>query len=200
MRCPTCVASSGRLAIASQGTEVWLNPDAPLVVDAAAFEEAVAARDPARAAALYTGPFLDGVEIEAGSSFEQWASRERRRLETLFLQVSAQQCLAHARAREWEACGSLAARWLETAPLSVDAALYRLNAVKSPGTREAAQRALDEFDRLSARLAREFDLAPEKPVLELAQSLRDNLDALPPAAIVAATPAAPDAATATGGA
>jgi len=184
----------GRLAIASQGTEVWLNPDAPLVVDAAAFEEAVAARDPARAAALYTGPFLDGVEIEAGSSFEQWASRERRRLETLFLQVSAQQCLAHARAREWEACGSLAARWLETAPLSVDAALYRLNAVKSPGTREAAQRALDEFDRLSARLAREFDLAPEKPVLELAQSLRDNLDALPPAAIVAATPAAPDAA------
>src|SRR4029079_13546766 len=98
------------------------------------------------------------------------------------------------RAREWEGCGSLAARWLETAPLSVDAALYRLNAVKSPGTREAAQRALDEFDQLSARLAREFDLAPEKPVVELAQSLRDNLDTLPQSAVVASTPAAPDAA------
>ncbi len=132
----------GRLAIATQGSEVWLSPDAPLVLDAATFEDAVAARDLSRAATLYTGPFLDGVEIEAGPSFEQWASRERRRLETLFLQVCAQQCLVHARAREWEECGSLAARWLETAPLSVDAALYRLNAVKSPGTREAAQRAL----------------------------------------------------------
>jgi len=181
----------GRLAIASQGSEVWLNPDAPLALDVATFEDAVAARDLSRAASLYTGPFLDGVEIEAGPSFEQWASRERRRLETVFLQVCAQQCLAYARAREWEECGSLAARWLETAPLSVDAALYRLNAVKSPGTREAAQRALDEFEQLSGRLAREFDLAPEKPVLELAQNLRDGLDTLPAAPITVAAPSIP---------
>jgi len=180
----------GRLAIAGQGSEVWLSPDAPLVLDAAAFEDAVAARDLSRAAALYTGPFLDGVEIEAGPSFEQWTSRERRRLETVFLQVCAQQCLVHARAREWEECGSLAARWLETAPLSVDAALYRLNAVKSPGTREAAQRALQELEQHSARLAREFDLAPEKPILELAQNLRDALDTLPAAPIAVATPSA----------
>ena len=181
----------GRLAIASQGSEVWLNPDAPLVLDAATFEDAVAARDLPRAAALYTGPFLDGVEIEAGPSFEQWTSRERRRLETVFLQVCAQQCLVHARAREWEDCGSLAARWLETAPLSVDAALYRLNAVKSPGTREAAQRALREFEHHRARLAREFDLAPEKPVLELAQNLRDSLETLPAASLAVPTPATP---------
>ena len=185
----------GRLAIASQGAEVWVSPDAPLVLDAATFEDAVAARDLPRAAALYTGPFLDGVEIEAGPSFEQWVSRERRRLETLFLQVCAQQCLVYARAREWEECGSLAARWLDTAPLSVDAALYRLNAVKSPGTREATQRALSEFEQLEARLAREFDLAPEKPVLELAQNLRDALETLPPApvAVVASAEIAPTA-------
>ncbi|HEX5076178.1 MAG TPA: hypothetical protein VFW03_23400, partial [Gemmatimonadaceae bacterium] len=48
----------GRLAIASQGAEVWVSPDAPLVLDAATFEDAVAARDLPRAAALYTGPFL----------------------------------------------------------------------------------------------------------------------------------------------
>jgi DNA-binding SARP family transcriptional activator/TolB-like protein/Tfp pilus assembly protein PilF len=181
----------GRLAVASQGSEVWLNPDAPLALDLATFEDAIAARELSRAASLYTGPFLDGVEIEAGPSFEQWASRERRRLETLFLQVCGQQCLAYARAREWEECGSLAARWLETAPLSVDAALYRLNAVKSPGTREAAQRALDEFEQLSGRLAREFDLAPEKPVLELAQNLRDSLETLPAAPIAVAASASP---------
>jgi len=178
----------GRRAIASQGGEVSLSPDAPLVVDAAMFEEAVDAGDIARAAALYTGPFLDAVDIEAGPSFEQWASRERRRLETLFLHVCAQQCLAHARAREWDACGVLAARWLDAAPLSVDAALFRLNAVKAAGTREATQRALDEFDQLSTRLAHDFDLAPEKPVAQLAQSLRETLQTLPPEPIVARAP------------
>ncbi len=181
----------GRAAIASQGGEVWLSPDAPVVMDSATFEAAVDARDLSRAAALYTGPFLDGVEIEAGPSFEQWASRERRRLETLFFQVCAQQCLVHARAREWEQCSSLASRWLEAAPLSVDAALFRLNAIKAPGTREAAQRALQEFEQLSTRLAREFDLAPDKPVSQLAQNLRDALNALPSEPIAVTIPVDP---------
>jgi DNA-binding SARP family transcriptional activator/TolB-like protein len=178
----------GRRAIVSQGSEVSLSPDAPLVVDAAMFEDAVDARDISRAAALYTGPFLDGVDVEAGTSFEQWASRERRRLETLFLRVCAQQCLIHARAREWDECGALAARWLDAAPLSVDAALFRLNAVKAPGTREAAQRALDEFEQLSTRLSREFDLAPERPLTQLAQSVREMLHTLPTEPIVVAAP------------
>ena len=178
----------GRRAIVSQGSEVSLSPDAPLVVDAARFEAAVDARDMSCAATLYTGPFLDGVDIEAGTSFEQWASRERRRLETLFLHVCAQQCLAHARAREWDECGALSARWLDAAPLSVDAALFRLNAVKAPGSREAAQRALDEFDQLSAHLAHEFDLTPEKPLTQLAQGLREMLHTLPAEPMVAAVP------------
>ena len=169
----------GRRAISSQGGDVCLAPDAPLVIDAAAFVEAVDARDFPRAAALYAGPFLDGVEIEAGPSFEQWVTRERRYLENVFLQVCAQQCLVHARAREWEQCAALASRWLDAAPLSVDAALFRLNAVKAPGTREAAQRALDEFEHLTARLARDFDLAPEKAVQQLAHGIRENLQSLP---------------------
>ena len=191
----------GRDSVASQAGEVSLSPDAPVVIDAATFEDAVVARDTSRAAALYTGPFLDGIDVEAGPSFEQWASRERRRLETMFFQVCAQQCLVHARAREWEQCGSLAAQWLDAAPLSVDAALFRLNAVKAPGTREAAQRALREFEQLTTRLAREFDLAPEKPIAQLAQGLRDTINSLPsePIAVTisldpapAALPAAPN--------
>lgn len=170
----------GRRAIVSRGAEVSLAPDAPLFIDARLFADAVDARDLDRAAALYSGPFMDGVQIESCPSFEHWVARERRRLEMLFLQVCAQQCLVHARSREWEQCGALASRWLDAAPLSVDAALFRLNAVKAPGTREAAQRALDEFDQLSARLASEFDLAPEKPVRQLADSIRENLLTLPP--------------------
>jgi DNA-binding SARP family transcriptional activator len=184
----------GRRAIASQTGDVCLDSDAPLVIDAAMFVEAVETRDFARAASLYAGPFLDGVEIEAGPSFEQWVTRERRHLEAAFFQVCAQQCLAHARAREWDQCGALAARWLDAAPLSVDAALFRLNAIKAPGTREAAQRALDEFDELTARLARDFDLAPEKPVRQLADNIRENIDSLAPepAAITVVSVAATD--------
>jgi len=185
----------GRSAITAHDGDVALSPDAPLVVDAAMFVDALAARDLARAEMLYAGAFLDGVEIDAAPSFEQWVTRERRRLETAFLQACSQQCLVYARARDWDRCASLAARWLDAAPLSVDAALFRLNAVKAPGTREAARRALEEFDQLTVRLQRDFELVPEKPVLELAASLRANMISLPAEAIVAAppvpTPAAP---------
>src|SRR5262245_5298014 len=120
----------GRSAIATHETDVSLAPDAPVVIDAVMFADAADAKNYARATELYAGPFLDGVEIEAGPSFEQWVTRERRRLETAFLNACAHQCLAYARAREWERCGALASRWLDAAPLSVDAALFRLNAVK----------------------------------------------------------------------
>jgi DNA-binding SARP family transcriptional activator len=59
----------GRRAIVSQGGDVSLSPDAPLVVDAALFEDAADERDLPRAAEFYAGPFLDGVDIEAGPSF-----------------------------------------------------------------------------------------------------------------------------------
>jgi DNA-binding SARP family transcriptional activator/TolB-like protein len=180
----------GRSAITAHDGDVALSPDAPLVMDAGMFVDALAARDLPRAESLYAGAFLDGVEIEAAPSFDQWVTRERRRLETAFLQVCSQQCLVYARARDWDRCASLAARWLEAAPLSVDAALFRLNAVKSPGTREAARRALEEFDQLTIRLQRDYELVPEKPVLELAASLRANMISLPAEAIVSAPPPA----------
>ena len=180
----------GRRAIVSHGNEISLSPDAPLVIDAVAFEGAVEARDFSRASELYTGPFLDGVDIDASPSFDQWVSRERRRLESMFFQVCTQHCLTLARAREWEQCGALASRWLDEAPLSVDAALYRLNAVKAAGTREGAYRALDDYDALARRLAREFDLAPERPVRDLAESLRASVHTLPSEpALVVASPA-----------
>jgi DNA-binding SARP family transcriptional activator/Flp pilus assembly protein TadD/TolB-like protein len=181
----------GRSAITAHDGDVALSPDAPLVMDAAMFVDALAARDLPRAETLYAGAFLDGVEIEAAPSFEQWVTRERRRLETAFLQVCSQQCLAYARARDWDRCASLSARWLEAAPLSVDAALFRLNAVKAPGTREAARRALEEFDQLTVRLQRDYELVPERPVLELAESLRANMISLPAEAIVSAPSSAP---------
>src|SRR5690606_25331154 len=49
----------GPEAILSAGDELRLN-DAVVASDVSAFEQAVAADDPARAVAVYGGPFLDG--------------------------------------------------------------------------------------------------------------------------------------------
>ena len=167
----------GRNSIVTTRAEASLAADAPLIVDAREFEQAVAERDFGRAVELYAGPFLDGVHVGASNAFEQWVARERARLEGLFLQACSQECMALARSRRWEECGTLAARWLDAAPLSADAAIFVLNALKAPGTREADRRALSAYESLRSRLTREYDLTPDAEVRELAESIRARLGA-----------------------
>jgi tetratricopeptide (TPR) repeat protein len=97
------------------------------------------------------------------------------KLEELFLKACDKQCMTLARTRRWSECGELAGRWLEISPASTDAALYRLNALKSPGTREADARALEEFGRLEERLRRELEVSPAPPVVALAKSIAGRL-------------------------
>jgi DNA-binding SARP family transcriptional activator len=167
----------GRDAISAHGTEVELLVEDWLEVDALAFAEAIGRRDDAGAVQLYGGPFLAGVYVDGSATFEQWVAGERHRLEGLFLQACARHCHALARARRWEECAALARRWLDAAPVSADAALYLLNALKAPGTRESYQRALAEYRRLHERLTRDYELRPEKAVAELARELADQVAA-----------------------
>ncbi|MBC7791046.1 MAG: hypothetical protein H7Z74_13955 [Anaerolineae bacterium] len=170
----------GREVIITTRSEATVAAEAPLAVDAIEFGDAVAASDYSRATALYADAFLDGVYVGGSSSFEEWVSRERSRLESLFLQAAAKQCRALARDKRWEECAVLAARWLEAAPLSADAALHLLNALKEPGTLEADRRALEAYQRLRARVARDFELVPEKSVQSLAAELSERLAAAAP--------------------
>lgn len=165
----------GREVIATTRSEATVAAEAPLAVDAIEFGDAVAARDYERAAVLYAGPFFDGVYVGGSPNFEEWVARERGRLESLFLQTAAKQCLTLARTQRWEDCAALAGRWLEAAPLSADAALHLMNALKAPDTREADRRALDAYERLRARAAREFELAPDKSVQSLASEISARL-------------------------
>lgn len=170
----------GRDAIASRQSDVWIAPDCKLTVDALELTAAAAARDTARAVELYRGPFMDGVTVPRSCTFEQWVSRERDRLERLFLSACDGRCFALARSREWDECATLAARWLGMAPLSVDAALYRLNALKAPLTRDAYARALVAYDRLVRRLRDEYALSPDPRVSALATDIAASLRATPP--------------------
>ena len=165
----------GREALSTRSADVALSEDAALLIDSKEFERAVESQDFAGAVAMYGGPFLEGVYIEGSSRWDQWASRERVKLEELFLKSCDKQCMTLARTRKWSECGELAARWLEISPASTDAALYRLNALKAPGTREADARALEEFGRLEERLRRELEVAPAPAVVALAKSIAGRL-------------------------
>jgi DNA-binding SARP family transcriptional activator/TolB-like protein len=176
-------------AISTRQAEVTLAEQAPLVVDALDFAQAVREGDLATAIDLYHGPFLDAVYVGGSAEFEQWVARERMRLDALFLQASDRHCTALARARRWDECAVIAANWLANAPMSADAALYRLNAVKSPGTHEADRRALDEYEALVERLARDYEVAPDKRVTALAADLTQRLAAAAPARVASSSPA-----------
>lgn len=103
----------GRDAISTRQAEVELTADALLAVDALEFVAAAEARDYARAAALYGGPFLEAVYVAGSGSFTGWVERERKRLEGLFLKVCEGQCMLLARTEVggmWVAGGEVARR------------------------------------------------------------------------------------------
>ncbi len=66
-------------------TELLIEP-ANLTHDLGEFVAAVAAGEPERAAAIHTGPFLDGFYLPEADEFERWAEIERSRLGELAMQ------------------------------------------------------------------------------------------------------------------
>jgi DNA-binding SARP family transcriptional activator/TolB-like protein len=174
----------GERSITTRDADVALDPDTPLDVDALELAEAIEGRDFARAVELYAGSFLEGFHVDESPAFEQWVSRERRRLESLFLKACVEHCASLARSRRWPECEVVSNRWLEAEPLSADAAIYLLNAIKAPGTRSALARALEEFEALRTRLHHEFELAPHPSVMELSTRIREQLSTAPPEPVV----------------
>jgi DNA-binding SARP family transcriptional activator/Flp pilus assembly protein TadD/TolB-like protein len=167
----------GRDAIVAGKSDVALGEAVRVSVDASELMDAVTSGDMERACALYHGRFLETAYFAGGEAFRNWVDGEQRRLETLFLKACAEQCQTLARARRWDACAELSARWLAAAPLSSDAALFLLNALKAPATRDADQRALAEFDRLTARLRDEYGRNPDRAVAALARDITERLKA-----------------------
>src|SRR5688572_3893595 len=98
----------GDRSITTRDTEVALDPETPLDVDCIEFIEALEGKDFARAVELYRGPFLEGFHVDEGPAFEQWVSRERRRLDSLFMKACAEHCASLARSRRWTECEAVA--------------------------------------------------------------------------------------------
>ena len=178
----------GRDALATRLTEVALATPSRVQVDALDLAEAAAAGDHARAVALYRGPFLDGVHLDDAADFNDWADSQRARLQGLFVRSAAQVCLASARSRRWQECAAVAEQWIAADPTSVDAALYRLNALKAEGDRPALVRMLAEYERLRVMWRRDFELAPDSRVTALADEVAGRVESLPPASATEEAP------------
>lgn len=64
-----------------------LHLNSGITSDVGEFQEALAGNDLARAAALYTGPFLEGFYLAGVPEFERWVEEERARLHRSALQA-----------------------------------------------------------------------------------------------------------------
>ncbi|HEX3159915.1 MAG TPA: BTAD domain-containing putative transcriptional regulator, partial [Gemmatimonadaceae bacterium] len=158
----------GERALLSEGDDLRLNTEM-IRVDVAEFEAALERADPARAVALYKGPFLDGFFLREAPEFERWADRERERL-----------AAAHGRAldtlaerAEGERDFPRAVEWWKARaahdPYDSRVALRLMQAMEASGNRAGALQHAAIHQRL---LQEELGMGSASEVAALAERLR----------------------------
>lgn len=96
------------------GDDEQLTLVADLTTDRDEFLEALDAGDPARAVALYQGPFFPAFAAPGGAAFEQWADYERERLQFAFFQALESLARTELRQHRWRDALRLARRLRES--------------------------------------------------------------------------------------
>jgi DNA-binding SARP family transcriptional activator/TolB-like protein len=187
----------GPNSITARGTDVELDPGVPLVVDACLLRAAAEAERWAEVVRLYGGPFLAGVHAGDSAQLEAWIERERRNLELLVLRACEREYAGARTAARWDDAQCVARAWLDADPLSETAALALLGAIEAPDTDEAGARALQAYEALRLRLARDFDTAPGERVQARAAVLAERLP--PPVDLAMPVPLAATAIVEAGG-
>jgi TolB-like protein/DNA-binding SARP family transcriptional activator/Tfp pilus assembly protein PilF len=158
----------GEEALLSAGDDLRVNADV-IRTDVAEFETALEHGDYSRAVAVYKGPFLDGFFLSDAPEFEQWASKERERLSSLY--GKALEALAEdAEARQ---NFSKAAEWWKTRaaqdPYDSRIAIHLMRALEAAGNRAGALQHAAVHQRL---LEQEFGIATAPEVASFAERLR----------------------------
>jgi DNA-binding SARP family transcriptional activator len=139
-------------------------------VDAAEFERAASGDEPTallRAAALYRGDLLDGLDVDE-PGFDEWRTVERERLRELALEALAKLLSHHMRADNLEPAVQTALHLLALDPLqeAVHRALMRLYARQ--GRRATAFR---QYQECVQSLQRELGAEPEESTRALYRQL-----------------------------
>lgn len=157
-----------------------LDPRA-LTSDLAEFEQAIARGDLASAAALYAGPFLEGIHLDEAPEFEHWLDVVGQRLcraaERAFEQLArdAEGRADRAAAADW---------WRRVSALDPFKAAPLLRLAESLASSGDCADALRHIERHAQLLRAELDTAPSAEVVKLAERLRGDVHA---ARVLAAT-------------
>jgi len=151
-------------------TELRLNP-AAITSDIQCFEAALERGDAAQAVALHAGPFLDGFYLSDSIEFERWVEAERERLrqcvgealETLATKAAAQGD-QQATVNWW--------RWRAALePLNSRVAVELMTALAAAGDRAGALQHARIHDAL---LRDDLDAVPDAAVVQLTARLREE--------------------------
>ena len=148
--------------------ELRLNPEV-ITSDIGTLEDALACGDPARAVAVYAGPFLDGFYLGGAAEFERWVEAERERLAKRASQTLESLATMAGAAGDGRAAVKWWRRLTEVDPFSAQAALGLMRTLDDIGERaEAVEHGL----QYEAIVRRELGVEPATDVTALIHGLR----------------------------
>jgi TolB-like protein/DNA-binding SARP family transcriptional activator len=158
----------GQTVFLTTQTALALNP-AVVESDVGEFSEAIARGDPAAAAAIYSGPFLDGLLLADAADFERWASLERARYAREY-QDCLESLAGTAEERDqWHEAGRWWRRAVDADPFSGRAARGLIESLARSGDRAGAV----ELARVHPALVRqELGAEVDPPIAALVAALR----------------------------
>ncbi|MEP6619282.1 MAG: BTAD domain-containing putative transcriptional regulator [bacterium] len=154
------------------GTQVLrLNSDV-VWCDASQFDQALSQGDHERAAALYTGAFLDGFRLPGAPEFERWADDERMAMEHRYHETLEALAQGADTREEYD----VAARWWRrraaSEPLNARVAAATMRTLAASGDRSGALRHARVFEAL---VAEELAMPADREVVSLADTLRKEV-------------------------
>ncbi len=138
--------------------ELQLLPEV-MSADLVEFRDAIAAGDLLRAAALYSGPFLDGFFVPGAGEFERWAEDERSRTTRQAASVFEKLAASADQSNDRTALVTWTRRLVELDPLSARRALAHMRALERDGDIDAAIAYGRRYDVLARTDGDELDAA-----------------------------------------
>jgi eukaryotic-like serine/threonine-protein kinase len=148
--------------------ELRLNPEV-ITSDIGTFEDALARGDPARAVAVYAGPFLDGFYLGGAVEFERWVEETRVAITTRVCEVLESLARQSALTGDVHAAFKCWRRLTELDPFSAQAALGLMRTLDDIGERaEAVEHGL----QFEAIVRKELGVEPAADVVALIHGLR----------------------------
>src|SRR5687768_11872317 len=159
---------SGEITLGT--ADLRLNPDV-LTADVTEFDAALRADRFEDAAALYEGPFLDGVFLRESPEFERWADEQRIRLAREYDRALEKAAAAAAARGDMRSAATWWERRSAHDPLSGRVARLYMEALAAAGDRE---RAIRHAAVHAHQVRQELEAEPDAEVLRLADRLRET--------------------------